>query len=93
MNGEEIDKFQDGILENCLKDELPALFYAQHWVATQGKNEPEIGERLLEEYSEETVKAIDLTLQTIQMGSLLGKTMDYFFCRLWFGRIGTVSQG
>ena len=92
INQEEIEALQDGIFENCPKDELPALLYAQHWAETQGKIEPAARKRIVEKYNEETVRAIDLTLQTIQMGNLLGNTMDYFLYQLSFGRLGVLRD-
>ena len=92
IDEDEVSALQGGILEDCPKDELPGLLYAQHWAETQGNAEPKIRERLVQEYNEETVKAIDLTLQTIQMGNLLGNTLDYILYRLSFGRLG-ISPG
>ena len=88
IDEDEINALQDGMLKNCPEDELPGLLYAQHWAEAQGKPEPAVRERLIEEYNEETVKAIELALQTIQMGNLLGNTADYILYRLSFGRLG-----
>jgi AhpD family alkylhydroperoxidase len=92
INKEEIEAMQEGVFKNCPKDELPALLFAQHWAEMQGKIEPAARKRIIEKYDEETVKAIDLTLQTIQMGNLLGNTMDYFLFRLSFGRLGVMRD-
>jgi AhpD family alkylhydroperoxidase len=92
INKEEIVALQDGVFENCPKDELPALLYAQHWAETRGKIEPTARTQIIEKYNEETVNAIDLTLQTIQMGNLLGNTLDYFLYRLSFGRLGVLRD-
>jgi hypothetical protein len=83
-----IEALKDGVIANCPRDELPALLYAQHWAETRGRIEPGTRERIIEIYDEGTVKAIDLTLQTIQMGNLLGNTIDYILYRLSFGRLG-----
>jgi AhpD family alkylhydroperoxidase len=88
LKAEEIKALQDGILDDCPESELPGLLYAQHWAETQGKPEPEVREQLREKYNEETVRAIELTLRTIQMGNLLGNTADYILYRLSFGRLG-----
>jgi AhpD family alkylhydroperoxidase len=92
INEEEIEALQDGVIVNCPRNELPALLYAQHWADKQGKTDPAARERIIEKYNEETVKAIDLTLQTIQMGNLLGNTMDYILYRLSFGRLGVLRD-
>jgi AhpD family alkylhydroperoxidase len=88
IDRDEIEALKDGVIENCPRDELPALLYAQHWAETRGRIEPGTRERIIEIYDEGTVKAIDLTLQTIQMGNLLGNTIDYILYRLSFGRLG-----
>ncbi|MFN2213523.1 MAG: carboxymuconolactone decarboxylase family protein [Anaerolineales bacterium] len=88
IDKDEIEAMQDGVFEGCPRDELPALLYAQHWAETQGRTEPAARERFVDKYNEETVKAIEMTLQTIQMGNLLGNTVDYVLYRLSFGRIG-----
>jgi len=88
IDKDEIEALQDGVIESCPRDELPALLYAQHWAETQGRTELAARERIVKKYNEETVKAIELTLQTIQMGNLLGNTIDYVLYRLSFGRLG-----
>jgi AhpD family alkylhydroperoxidase len=88
IDKDEIKALQGGVIESCPRDELPALLYAQYWAETQGRTELAARERLVEKYNEETVKAIELTLQTIQMGNLLGNTIDYVLYRLSFGRLG-----
>ena len=64
------------------------MLYAQHWAETQGKTDPTAHQQFIEKYNEETVEAIELTLHTIQMGNLLGNTLDYILFRLSFGRLG-----
>ena len=76
------------MVENSPREEVPALLYAQHWAETAGKIDPAARERIIETYDEGTVNAIELALQTIQMGNLLGNTMDYVLYRLSFGRLG-----
>jgi AhpD family alkylhydroperoxidase len=84
----EVEALQDGVLENSPREEVPALLYAQHWAETAGKIDLAARERIIEMYDEGTVNAIELALQTIQMGNLLGNTMDYVLYRLSFGRLG-----
>lgn len=88
INEDEIKALQDGIMKDCPEDEMPGILYAQHWAEAQGRIDPVTRERLIVEYDEETVKAIELTLQTIQMGNLMGNTVDYILYRLSFGRLG-----
>jgi AhpD family alkylhydroperoxidase len=88
INDDEIQALQGGIMNDCPEAELPGLLYAQHWAEAKGRTDPTARKRLIEEYNEETVKTIELTLQTIQMGNLLGNTVDYILFRLSFGRLG-----
>ena len=84
----EVEALLDGVVENSPTEEVPALLYAQHWAETAGKIDPAARQRMSEMYDEGTVNAIELALQTIQMGNLLGNTMDYLLYRLSFGRLG-----
>jgi AhpD family alkylhydroperoxidase len=84
----EVEALQDGVVENSPGEEVPALLYAQHWAETAGRTDPAARERIIETYDEDTVNAIELALQTIQIGNLLGNTMDYVLYRLSFGRFG-----
>ena len=86
IDPEEVKALQDGVLENSPEEELPALLYAQHWAETAGRVDPVARQRLVETYDPEAVKAIELALRTIQMGNLMGNTMDYVLYRLSFGR-------
>jgi len=88
IDEDEIKALQDGIMKDCPEDELPGLLYAQHWAETRGKVEPTARKRIIDEYNEGTVEAIELTIRTIQMGNLLGNTADYILYRLSFGRLG-----
>lgn len=88
IQDDEVEALQAGVVANSPREELPALLYAQHWAETGGNVDPAARERLVEAYHEEPVKAIELTLRTIQMGNLLGNTMDYVLYRLSFGRFG-----
>lgn len=84
----QVRALQDGLLEGCPSEQLPALLYAQHWAEARGKADPAARARLIESYSPEAVVAIELALQTIQVGNLLGNTLDYALFRLSFGRLG-----
>jgi AhpD family alkylhydroperoxidase len=88
IHPEEVKALQDGVLENSPGEELPALLYAQHWAETGGRIDPVARERMIEAYDQDGVNAVELALRTIQMGNLLGNTMDYVLYRLSFGRWG-----
>jgi AhpD family alkylhydroperoxidase len=84
----EIRALLDGRLEDSPSEELPALMYAQHWAESRGQPEREVRERLVAAYGEQKAGAIELGLRTIQMGNLMGNTLDYVLFRLSFGRWG-----
>jgi hypothetical protein len=86
MANEEVRALQEGELEDSPQDELPALLYAQHWAETRGQPASAARKHVTEQYGEEAVEAIELALRTIQMGNLLGNTVDYVLYRLSFGR-------
>ena len=88
IQNEELEVLLGGMLENSPREELDALLYAQHWAETGGRTDPAARERMVKKYSEDTVEAIELALRTIQMGNLLGNTMDYILYRVSFGRFG-----
>lgn len=88
IDGSEIRALLDGVVEDSPSEEIQALLYAQHWAETAGKVDPAAREQMVETYDSDTVKAIELALQTIQMGNLLGNTVDYLLYRLSFGRLG-----
>ena len=88
IDNDEIEALQDGVVVNSPREEVPALLYAQHWAETAGKIDPAARERIVETYDEDTAHAIELALRTIQMGNLVGNTMNYILYRVSFGRLG-----
>jgi AhpD family alkylhydroperoxidase len=92
MSNEEVEALREGVLANSPREELPALLYAQHWAATNGRPAPAARGRVIERYGEETIETIELALRTIQMGNLLGNTMDYVLYRVSLGRWGVSRE-
>jgi len=88
IHQDEVNSLQDGVVENCPVEEIPALLYAQHWAETGGSIDPVARKRIRSAYDEDAVNAIELALRIIQMGNLLGNTMDYLLYRLSLGRFG-----
>ncbi len=91
IDAAEVRALLGGKLEASPERELPALLYAQHWAETRGQPETEARGRLVSAYDPDEVAAIELSLQTIQIGNLLGNTLDYVLFRLSFGRWGGVK--
>lgn len=85
---QEVEALQLGDLANSPPEEASALLYAHHWAETQGKPANAARRRIIEQYGEAQVEAIELALRTIQMGNLLGNTLDYILYRLSLGRWG-----
>jgi len=92
IDGSEVEALLDGVVEHSPTEEAAALLYAQHWAETAGKIDPVARERIIETYGEGSVNAIELALRTIQIGNLLGNTMDYVLYRLSFGRLGVSRE-
>lgn len=69
-------------------EELPALFYAQHWAESNAQPGPQAEQHLREIYGGEKAEAIHIILRMIRMGNLLGNTADYLLYQLSFGKFG-----
>jgi AhpD family alkylhydroperoxidase len=88
LSQSEIDALSSGALEDCPPEQLKALLYAQHWAETNASPDPEIRQGILEQYGDETMQAIELSLRMIRMGNLMGNTWDYLLYKTSFGRLG-----
>ena len=84
----EIRLMLEGDLHQAPADELPALFYAQHWAESDGRPDPIARQTLIETYGDEKAEAIEVVLRMIRTGNLGGNTVDYWLHRLSFGRLG-----
>jgi AhpD family alkylhydroperoxidase len=83
---EEIGKLLSGDVQDCPKEEVIAILYAQHWAESNAHPDPEAVQKLQETYGPERVEAIHLMLHMIRLGNLLGNTWDYFLFRVSFGK-------
>jgi len=88
ISEEEIKRLGQGLFAGSPPAEIPALLYAQHWTEADGQPDPEVRERVLAQYGTPIVEKIELVLQMIRMGNLLGNTWDYVLHRISFGRWG-----
>lgn len=79
---EEIEQIMIHDFGSCDPDEIVALAYAQHYAETEGNPTPETRERLVDFYGEEKARDIQLIIEMITMGNLLGNTLDAFESRL-----------
>lgn len=89
----EVTALAQGDLQSCPSDQAVALLYAQHWADTDGDPDPEARQRLIDTYGEAKASSIELVLQMIRVGNLLGNTWDYVVSRLSFGRLGDRRDG
>ena len=83
---EEISKLLSGDFEDCPKDEVIAILYAQHWAESNAKPDPEAIQKLEETYGPEKAAAINIMLRMIRLGNLTGNTWDYFLYLISFGK-------
>ena len=83
---EEIGKLLSGDVQDCPKEEVIAILYAQHWAESNAQPDPEAVQKLQEIYGSERAEAIHLMLHMIRLGNLLGNTWDYLLFRVLFGK-------
>ena len=89
INQEELDQLLDGTIpKDAPEEEIPALFYAQHWAEHNADPEPDIYQKILNQYGQKRTDAIHIVLRMIRMGNLLGNTLDYWLYLLSFGYFG-----
>jgi len=88
----EIEALASGSFHNCPEDEIPALLYAQHWAEKNGQPDVDTRQKVIEIYNKAYVESMELAMQMIRMGNLLGNTWDYVLFRLSFGKLGRSEQ-
>jgi AhpD family alkylhydroperoxidase len=88
----EIEELCRGTFDQSPEEELPALFYAQHWAEHSGKVDEAAREKLISIYGQQRSEAIEMAIRLIQMGNLLGNTFDYLIYRVTFGRKGLIEE-
>ena len=70
------------------QDEISALLYAQHWAENNADPDPDIYQKILDQYGQKRTDAIHIVLRMIRMGNLLGNTLDFWIYILSFGSFG-----
>jgi len=88
LTAADIDALAKGEMGGCPPQDVVALLYARHWAEADGRPDREARRRVLETYGETRLEHIELVLQMIRVGNLLGNTWDYMLCRLSRGRLG-----
>lgn len=85
---EEVCMLLQGEYDNCPEEEIPAIFYAQHWADNNGNADQESWQKLVEIYGEKKANSIEMYLRMIRLGNLSGNTFDYFGYKLTRGKFG-----
>jgi AhpD family alkylhydroperoxidase len=80
-NEEEINQIMTHDFDSCNPDEVVALAYAQHYAETRDNPTGEYWDKLVDFYGKEKAEEIQLVIETITMGNLLGNTLDAFESR------------
>jgi hypothetical protein len=73
-------------------DEAPALVYAQHYAETDRNPDPEMTQKLVEFYGEETASHILIFIRLIYFGNLAGNTWDAVISRIRGDPAGNSSR-
>jgi AhpD family alkylhydroperoxidase len=89
----EIAALARGELDGAPPEQAVALVYARHWAEADGAPDPAARRRVVAAYGETATRDIELTLQMIRVGNLLGNTWDYLLFRASSGRRGDRSAG
>ena len=76
------------IPKDAPEDEFPALLYAQHWAEQDANPDPEIYQKILDQYGQKKTDAIHIVLRMIRMGNLLGNTLDFWIYLFTLGHFG-----
>ncbi len=92
LSEEEIERLGRRTFEGSPSDEIPALFYAQHWAETDGHPDRAARVSVERAYGEEHLARIEIILRMIRVGNLLGNTWDFVLHRLTFGRLGGTGK-
>ncbi|TFG11022.1 carboxymuconolactone decarboxylase family protein [Candidatus Heimdallarchaeota archaeon] len=79
---EEVEQIMTHDFGSCNPDEVVALAYAQHYAETEENPSPDAWKRVVNFYGEEKAKDIQILIEMITMGNLLGNTLDAFESRL-----------
>jgi AhpD family alkylhydroperoxidase len=83
---DEIERIMAAELGDFPEEEAVALAFAQHWAETAGQPDPEAERHFRDYYGPVISRDIFNWMRMIQMGNLMGNTLDAILYRLGFGR-------
>lgn len=89
----DVDELAAGEFAGSPPDEVPALLYAQHWAESDASPDPEVRQQIIERYGEAKTSQIELVLQMIRVGNLMGNTWDYLLYWISRGRLPASPDG
>ncbi len=78
---EQIEQIMEHDFDSCDPEEVIALAYAQHYAETGGLPTEEAKQKLVEFYGEQKAQDIQLSINMVTIGNLLGNTIDAFESR------------
>ncbi|MEA1961643.1 MAG: carboxymuconolactone decarboxylase family protein [Bacillota bacterium] len=84
ISAEEAGKLLEGSVDNCPPEEATALLYAQHWAENDGNPDAEVVQRIIDNYSKQTLHDIDMILHMIRMGNYSGNAVDMIRAKFSF---------
>jgi len=82
LNRAEIDHLLSGCLEEAPEEEIPALYFAQHYADSGGLPSTHAIQCLQETYSIQKVKQIREYIRIIMIGNTWGNAFDAFLVRI-----------
>lgn len=78
---EEIERIMKHDFGSCDPDEVTGLAYAQHYAETGGFPTEDAKQKLVDFYGEQKAQDIQLSINMVTIGNLLGNTVDAFESR------------
>ena len=92
VSGAEITDLLRGSVGNCLRHEVTALLYAQHWAESDANPDPASVQMLVETYGPQKAEAINVVLRMIRVGNLMGNSWDYILYKISRGKWKTLTD-
>lgn len=78
----DIQNIFSGSFEDAPEEEIPALYFAQHYAESGGRPESEAVNSLIEKYGEDTAREITAYIRAIMVGNAWGNMFDSLLYRI-----------
>lgn len=89
ISREEIKAILDGQFNNCPKEEITGILYAEHWAETYGKPDAAVYDKFVSDYGQRTADDIYLVLRVIKTGNFSLNSLESLLYKVSFGKWGT----